>query len=79
LIFLCCVTIFFWGVYEQQGNTLQLWADQQTDWNFFGFEIPSTWYQSMNPMIIILFAPLLDKFWRRQSKAGKEPNTVMKM
>ena len=79
LIFLCCVTIFFWGVYEQQGNTLQLWADQQTDWNFFGFEIPSTWYQSMNPMIIILFAPLLDKFWSRQSKAGKEPNTVMKM
>lgn len=79
LIVLCFVTIFFWGVYEQQGNTLQLWADQQTDWHFFGFEIPSTWYQSMNPLIIIAFAPLLDKFWSRQAKTGKEPNTVMKM
>lgn len=79
LTFLCMVTIFFWGVYEQQGNTMQLWADQQTDWNFFGWEIPSTWYQSFNPLVIILFAPLLDRFWAWQAKHGKAPSTVTKM
>ncbi|AHZ84351.1 Di-/tripeptide transporter [Bdellovibrio bacteriovorus] len=79
LTFLCMVTIFFWGVYEQQGNTMQLWADQQTDWNFFGWEIPSTWYQSFNPLVIILFAPLLDRLWAWQAKFGKAPSTVTKM
>lgn len=79
LTFLCMVTIFFWGVYEQQGNTLQLWSDQNTDWNFFGFEVPSTWYQSFNPLVIIFFAPLLDSFWRWRANSNKAPSTVTKM
>ncbi|WII70908.1 peptide MFS transporter [Bdellovibrio sp. 22V] len=79
LTFLCMVTIFFWGVYEQQGNTMQLWADQKTDWVFFGWEVPSTWYQSMNPLIIIVFAPLLDRMWAWQARRGKAPGTVTKM
>jgi dipeptide/tripeptide permease len=36
LIFLCMGTIMFWAIYEQQGNTLQLWADEKTNWTFFG-------------------------------------------
>ncbi|QDK37663.1 peptide MFS transporter [Bdellovibrio sp. NC01] len=79
LIFLCGLTIFYWGVYEQQGNTMQLWADQSTDWNFFGFEIPSTWYQSFNPMIIFFFAPIMDRVWAWQAKRKNEPSTTMKM
>lgn len=79
LTFLCMVTIFFWGVYEQQGNTLQLWSDQSTDWNFFGFEIPSTWYQSFNPLVIILIAPLLDRYWAWRARNNKAPGTVTKM
>ncbi|HWU42938.1 MAG TPA: peptide MFS transporter [Bdellovibrio sp.] len=79
LTLLCIVTIFFWGVYEQQGNTMQLWADQSTDWNFFGWEMPSTWYQSFNPMIIFILAPVLDRFWAWQNRRNQEPSTVMKM
>jgi POT family proton-dependent oligopeptide transporter len=73
------VTIFFWGVYEQQGNTMQLWSDQSTDWNFFGFEIPSTWYQSFNPLLIIFLAPVLDRIWAWQNRKGHAPSTVTKM
>lgn len=79
LTFLCAVTIFFWGVYEQQGNTLQLWSDQNTDWNFYEFQIPSTWYQSFNPLLIIFAAPLLDKFWLWRSNKGVQHSTVVKM
>jgi POT family proton-dependent oligopeptide transporter len=79
LILLCALNIVFWAVYEQQGNTMQLWADNQTDWNFFGFEIPSSWYQSFNPLAILVFAPLLGMFWKGQAARGKEPTSVSKM
>lgn len=62
LVYLCLLNIIFWGVFEQQGNTLQLWADENTNWNIFGWEAPSTWYQSFNPLFVILLAPLLDIF-----------------
>ncbi len=79
LVILCALNIIFWAVYEQQGNTMQLWADNQTDWNFFGLTIPSTWYQSMNPACILIFAPLLGIFWKKQASKDKEPSSVTKM
>ncbi len=79
LLFLCMGTIVFWSIYEQQGNTLQLWADEKTDWTFFGLNIPSTWYQSFNPAMIFAFAPLLDMIWNRRAKQGKASSSVRKM
>lgn len=79
LIFLCIVNIVFWAVYEQQGNTLQLWADANTNWNFFGWEVPSSWYQSFNPLFIFIFAPFMDRFWAWQVKNGKGMSSVTKM
>jgi POT family proton-dependent oligopeptide transporter len=70
----------FWAVYEQQGNTMQSWADEKTVWPvIFGWQIPSTWFQSFNAAFIILLAPVLDMFWRWQSHRHKEPSSVSKM
>jgi len=73
----------FWGVYEQQGNTIALWADQHTDRQFnlllFSGEIPVTWFQSFNPFMIFLFTPFILALWRAQSTRGAEPTTVSKM
>ncbi|NDE15489.1 MFS transporter [bacterium] len=79
LIVLAILNIMFWAIYEQQGNTLQLWADDKTNWIFAGVQIPSTWFQSINPLMIIAFAPLLNIFWGWQAKQGKEPSSVVKM
>jgi proton-dependent oligopeptide transporter, POT family len=80
LVALCALNIVFWAVYEQQGNTMQTWADERTHWPaLFGFQIPSTWFQSFNPLCIILLAPLLDVFWARQARNGQEPSSVTKM
>ncbi len=80
LIGLCALNIVFWAVYEQQGNTMQTWADEKTVWPvIMGFQIPATWFQSFNPLFIFLLAPLLDMFWIRQSKKGTEPSSVSKM
>jgi POT family proton-dependent oligopeptide transporter len=79
LLFLCMGTIVFWSIYEQQGNTLQLWADEKTNWTFFGMNVPSTWYQSFNPAMIFAFAPLLDMAWNARAKKGNALSSVRKM
>lgn len=79
LVVLCALNIVFWGVYEQQGNTIQLFADQNADWHVFGWEMPSTWFQSINPAFIFILAPFLNIFWAKQSGRKKEPSSVAKM
>jgi len=79
LITLCALNIVFWACYEQQGNTMQLWADENTNWNFAGLHIPSTWFQSFNPAMIFIFAPLLSMFWAWQARRKQEPSSTVKM
>ena len=79
LFVLCALNVIFWAVYEQQGNTLQLWADRNTNWNLMGWMVPSTWYQSFNAIMIFVFAPLLSMFWLWQAKRNQEPSSVVKM
>ena len=67
----------YWGTYEQQGNTIALWADRFTDRSLFGWDIPVTWFQSLNPFMIFAFTPFIVAFWRRQG--AREPSTVAKM
>jgi POT family proton-dependent oligopeptide transporter len=79
LVVLCALNIVFWTVYEQGGNTLQLFADRNSDWHVFGWEMPSTWYQAFNPMFIFMLAPLLNMLWTWQARRGTEPSSVAKM
>ncbi len=79
LMVLVILNALFWAVYEQQGNTLQIFADRNADWHVFGFEMPSTWFQAVNPMFIFALTPLLISFWGSQSRAGKEPGSITKM
>ena len=80
LAVLCLLNVSFWAVYEQQGNTMQTWADPQTVWpKIFGWQVPSNWFQSFNPFMIFMLAPLLEMFWAWQSKRGTEPSSVAKM
>jgi len=79
IIIACAIVASFWAVYEQQGNTLQLWADQNTRWMFFGVTIPSTWYQAFNPFMIFLFTPLLTSLWGWQRARNQEPTSLTKM
>lgn len=77
---LCALNVVFWAVYEQQGNTMQTWADEQTVWPLIGsFQIPATWFQSVNPFFIFTLTPLFTWIWKRQAKQGSEPTSVSKM
>ena len=68
----------FWSLFEQAGSTLNLFARDQTRNVAFGFEFPSSWFQSMNSMFLIIFAPVMAWVWIRMSAAGTEPSTPMK-
>jgi POT family proton-dependent oligopeptide transporter len=83
LLILFIPTSLFWATYEQQGNTIALWADDNTDrtinlW-FRSVEIPTTWFQSFNPFMIFAFTPLVVALWTRQAARGTEPSTLIKM
>jgi POT family proton-dependent oligopeptide transporter len=83
LFILFIPTSLFWAAYEQQGNTIALWADSYTDRTinllFWSAEIPTTWFQSFNPFMIFAFTPLVIALWARQAARGREPSTVIKM
>jgi proton-dependent oligopeptide transporter, POT family len=79
LVLLAIFNTVFWAVYEEQGNVMQLWADERTNWNFLGWVVPSSWFQALNPMMIFAFAPLLTMFWARQNAKKKEPSSITKL
>ncbi len=79
LMAICLLTVAFWATYEQQGNTIALWADTYTDRLIFGREFPASWYQSVNPAFIIILTPIITSFWSWQSKKGTEASSVSKM
>jgi POT family proton-dependent oligopeptide transporter len=68
----------FWATYEQQGNTIVLWASDYTDRHLFGdLSVPVTWFQAFNPFMIFAFTPFIVAFWTRQG--ANEPSTLIKM
>ena len=83
LVALFVPTTLFWATYEQQGNTIVLWADDHMDRTidlvFWHGEIPVTWFQAFNPFMIFAFTPLVIALWTWQAKRGSEPSTVTKM
>ncbi len=83
LLVLFVPNTLFWATYEQQGNTITLWADANTDRviNLFGIgaAIPTTWFLAFNPFMIFAFTPLVVALWARQAARGTEPSTITKM
>jgi POT family proton-dependent oligopeptide transporter len=65
----------FWSVFEQAGSTLNLFADRDTDTRFFGYEFPSTWFQSVNSFFIFTLAPVFAWLWIALARRGLEPSS----
>jgi POT family proton-dependent oligopeptide transporter len=72
------VTVFR-GAYEQVGNTLALWIDVGIDRAAGTLTIPMTWFQSLNPLLVIMMTPLLLARWRRRADAGHVDSSMKRM
>jgi proton-dependent oligopeptide transporter, POT family len=66
----------FWLIYDQAGNLLNLFADDKVDNQVFGLDFPASWYQSVNPLLILLFAPVFAVLWARLG--DRAPSTPVK-
>ena len=71
--------IFFWVGFEQAGGSLTLFANNSVDRDFLGFIIPASFFQSINPLIIILIGPMIANFWLRVDRSKSNINTPQKM
>ena len=71
-------TVFFWAAFEQAGSSMTLFADRSTDRMLFNWEIPASYFQSLNPAFIVLLAPFFSMLWIWLAKKGKEPSTPLK-
>ena len=70
------VATLFWGAYEQAGSTLNLFADRYTRLEVLGFSFPSSWFQSVQPIFVILLAPVFAWLWTRLGP--REPSVPAK-
>jgi len=71
--------IFFWAAFEQAGSSMNLFAAEHTRLTYGGFTIPAAWFQSVNPAVILICAPLFAALWLRLAKRGRDPSTPAKM
>ena len=79
IFILAFFVIFFWGAFEQAGASLTIFADKNTNRNIFGWEMPTSYFQSVNPVAIILLAPIFSAMWLRLGNRNMEPTSPKKM
>jgi POT family proton-dependent oligopeptide transporter len=70
--------IFFWAAFEQAGSSLTFIADNQTDRNFFGWNMPPSMVQIFNGLFVVAFAVPFSMLWDYLRSKGREPISPMK-
>ncbi len=69
----------FWSGFEQAGSTFNLFADRHTDRMFFGWEMPASWFQSVNSIFIIILAPFFAALWINLARRNLNPSLPLKL
>ncbi|WP_155286454.1 peptide MFS transporter [Lacticaseibacillus zhaodongensis] len=69
-------SVIFWAIEEQGSSVLAMFAETQTNLHSFGFTIPASWFQSLNPLFIILYTPFFAWLWMHLGK--KQPSSPKK-
>ncbi|MFX3625650.1 MAG: peptide MFS transporter [Ectobacillus sp.] len=63
ILILTCFSVFFWAAFEQAGSSLTLYTQRFVDRSIFGWEMPISWFQSINPFFIVTLAPIISALW----------------
>ncbi|MCX2718079.1 peptide MFS transporter [Lentiprolixibacter aurantiacus] len=73
------IIIIFWGAFEQAGGLMNVYAKQKTDLMLGGFEIPASWFQSVNALFILIFATIVGSIWVWWKNRNRESSSLFKM
>ena len=71
--------VIFWATFEQAGGLMNLFADKYTDRQVGSFLVPTGWFQSLNPLFIVLLGIPFSMLWTRLGASGRNPPTPVKM
>ncbi len=71
--------IVFWGAFEQAGGLMNLYASEKTDRLLGAFEVPTSWFQSLNPLYIMILGVPVAGFWHNWKMKGRESSSLFKM
>jgi POT family proton-dependent oligopeptide transporter len=69
----------FWMGYEQAGSSVNLFTDRHVDRRIGGFETPTAWYQSIQPLAVLVLAPIFAALWGALGRRRREPSTPAKI
>lgn len=69
----------FWSGFEQAGSSLNLFAERYTDRVYFGWEMPASWLQMVNPLFIVILAPAFASLWVRLAARNLNPSLPLKL
>lgn len=78
ILVLAFFNIVFWAGFEQAGGTFNLFADENTNREIGSFLIPTTWFQNINPIAIVAFAPIFSILWLKLAQMKANPRTPIK-
>lgn len=78
IFILAFFVIFFWAAFEQAGASLTFFAEEQTDRTVLGYEIPASYFQSVNAVLIVLLAPVFAFIWTFLGSRNAEPASPTK-
>ncbi len=79
LLVIMLFTIPFWMAFEQAASSMNFFAEQRTDRMVHGFLVPASWFQSVNPGVLIVASPLFAALWTALGRRRREPSTPTKM
>jgi proton-dependent oligopeptide transporter, POT family len=77
-LYLIALCPLFWALFEQAGSSLNVFTDERVDRHLLGWEMPASWFQSVNSFWIITLAPLFAALWTWLGKRGLEPSAPLK-
>ncbi|REL30177.1 peptide MFS transporter [Thalassotalea euphylliae] len=78
LFLVCLASMCFWSGFEQAGSSLNLFGRDYTDRMLGSFEIPTTWFQNVNPFFIIVLSPFFAALWINLGKKMLTPSYTLK-
>ncbi|MBA4493266.1 peptide MFS transporter [Paenactinomyces guangxiensis] len=71
IFILALFVIMFWVGFEQAGASFTLYTEDFIDRTIFGYEVPTSFFQSLNPLFILLLAPVISALWIKLSKTKR--------
>ncbi|MFD1163656.1 peptide MFS transporter [Hwangdonia seohaensis] len=73
------LVIVFWGAFEQAGGLMNIYAKENTNRMLMGWEVPASWFQSLNAMFIIFLGTSVALYWANRKLKGKISTSLFKM